>query len=594
MKRKHCGSTDANSSTTETLLKWAENNGAIVSNMRFTDTGASLRGVSAACHISQGKIIASVPEKLILSYTTATASSVGTIINSFLLASPAETQLLESKGDPFARQVFTLSCYLAHEQFHVESSFWQPYLESLPSDFNLPISWPLLELNALLSGTNLHFIVQERQTMLREWTDLANRALAPTQFTMDQILWAYSAISSRSFPRHVSRSQFDLTNELQVLGSGLEVSELCLYPILDMMNHKYGQEIVWESSKETGIRFLAASDIRENDELWNNYGSKGNELLLANYGFVLPANASDHAQITLNIHERDPLYNVRKGAFESLGLTRVHRLFSEAPQLDAALLNAVKVLVGSEAEVMRMKLGKEDLGKKVAVSSVMALYALVQGSLDKMESGCILMEAFECSTPVQVERRNACREYRNGQHAIFKNALESCISKLKILVGMDSPETRQYPTLITNHSPLLRKCGVMDAVDELLQLPEAEEIFDPETMLALNLVYECHLGEESQFSDFFMKLEKTQLDAAVIMGEAASEVQEYYNDAIAPFLEQSDFFSCDCFSASRFLWASSVVETHGVTFHDKRVVSAMGLDFAAESFPDGVLFGVVY
>ncbi|KAJ3236450.1 hypothetical protein HDU81_010745 [Chytriomyces hyalinus] len=594
MKRKHCGSTHGNRSTTETLLNWAENNGAVVSNMRFTDTGLSPRGVSAKCAIPQGNLIASIPEKIILSSATITASPAGTKLNSFLLASAAETQLLESKGDPFARQVFTLSCFLAHEHFHAKSSFWQPYLESLPTDFNLPISWPLIESNAFLSGTNLHFIVQERQALIREWTDLANRALAPTKFTVDQILWAYSAISSRSFPRHASRSQFDSINELEVLGKGLEVSEICLYPILDMMNHKYGQEIIWETSKETGVKFLAASDIHENDELWNNYGSKGNELLLANYGFVLPSNPSDHAQITLNIHERDPLYAVRKDAFESLGLTRVHRLFSEAPQLDTALLRAVKVLVGSEAEVMRMKLGKEDLGKKVSVSAVMALYALVQGALDKLESGSAAMDAFECSSAVQNERKNVCREYRNGQHTIFKSALQSCISTLKSLIGMDIPETQQYPKLITNQSPLLKKNGVMDAVDELLQLPDAQEIFDPETVLALNLVYECHLGKDSEFSEFFTNLEKAQLDAVEIMGEAASEVQEYYDDAIAPFLEHSDFFSSDCFSASRFLWASSVVETYGVTFHDKRVVSAMGLDVAAELSPDGVLFGVMY
>jgi len=85
-----------------------------------------------------------------------------------------------------------------------------------------------------------------------------------------------------------------------------------LIPLMDMIDHKNAHPVQWESvynpsTQTRSIRFRSCVNIKEGDELYNNYGPKGNLELLATYGFAIPNNVLDSVEgIVLGISIPNP------------------------------------------------------------------------------------------------------------------------------------------------------------------------------------------------------------------------------------------------------------------------------------------------
>jgi len=71
----------------------------------------------------------------------------------------------------------------------------------------------------------------------------------------------------------------------------------CLLPLFDLLNHRSSQAITWEASNDC-IVFTAQQDIAVGDEVFNNYGSRGNEQLLFYYGFAEAENSDRRDTLT--------------------------------------------------------------------------------------------------------------------------------------------------------------------------------------------------------------------------------------------------------------------------------------------------------
>ena len=93
-----------------------------------------------------------------------------------------------------------------------------------------------------------------------------------------------------------------------------------LIPLMDMIDHKNAHPVQWESvynpsTQTRSIRFRSCVNIKEGDELYNNYGPKGNLELLATYGFAIHNNVLDSVEgIVLGISipkSKDELETVR-------------------------------------------------------------------------------------------------------------------------------------------------------------------------------------------------------------------------------------------------------------------------------------------
>lgn len=85
-----------------------------------------------------------------------------------------------------------------------------------------------------------------------------------------------------------------------------------LIPLLDMIDHKNAHPVQWESvynptTQTRSIRFRSCVQVKEGDELYNNYGPKGNLELLATYGFAVSNNVLDSVEgIVLGISIPNP------------------------------------------------------------------------------------------------------------------------------------------------------------------------------------------------------------------------------------------------------------------------------------------------
>ena len=74
-----------------------------------------------------------------------------------------------------------------------------------------------------------------------------------------------------------------------------------LIPLMDMIDHKNAHPVQWESvynssTQTRSIRFRSCVEVKEGDDLYNNYGPKGNLELLATYGFAITNNLLDSVE----------------------------------------------------------------------------------------------------------------------------------------------------------------------------------------------------------------------------------------------------------------------------------------------------------
>ncbi|CAL9734279.1 ribosomal lysine N-methyltransferase 1 [Monosporozyma servazzii] len=202
-----------------------------------------------------------------------------------------------------------------------------PYLNALPKVVDSPIVWNPKEI-ALLDNTNLSNSLRERlYTIFKQWYDMIqeNETLKSLeseiihdielyqqwdQLTMEHVydgiivktvelnpthwcsfssfLWSHLIFTSRAFPEYV------------INAGNCEESAIMLLPIIDLLNHDYTSKVEWATDNtHSFILSLLNDDIKKGDELFNNYGAKGNEEILNGYGFVLENNICD--SVTLKI-----------------------------------------------------------------------------------------------------------------------------------------------------------------------------------------------------------------------------------------------------------------------------------------------------
>ena len=125
-----------------------------------------------------------------------------------------------------------LSSFLAHERFINKSSFWKPYLSSLPPTFKniLPVEWSDSDIESL-KGSPIYHIIKDRIKLLHDTVEFVGLVLSKFPLPdgvewnveFSDIAWACGVISSRAFPRKNEEN---------------DSTELCLYPVLDMVSSR--------------------------------------------------------------------------------------------------------------------------------------------------------------------------------------------------------------------------------------------------------------------------------------------------------------------------------------------------------------------
>jgi histone-lysine N-methyltransferase SETD3 len=211
-------------------------------------------------------------------------------------------RLLEAHAPTDEERVY-LAAFLLQEKERGESSFWKPFLDSLPKSFPcLPFFYDERELS-LLKGSFAPRLV----TLLREWIEaqyahLCQHVPGFARFTFDAFMWAHFAVVTRTF---------------SVLRSGTE--KACLVPLADMINDGRPWDVQWAMPDEgTHFELKSKAAVAMGQELRTSYGRKGNLHLLVQYGFVHEENPYDDVMLFLGLPLEDPLAAQKQ---QLLGLT---------------------------------------------------------------------------------------------------------------------------------------------------------------------------------------------------------------------------------------------------------------------------------
>ncbi|KAL1627611.1 hypothetical protein SLS56_006332 [Neofusicoccum ribis] len=221
-----------------------------------------------------------------------------------LLTCPLELQLSYRQApDPIQGQLpehVLSNIALVRERLRGEESLWAPYIRCLPTSEQLctPVFFAeemtqeaineRLNDTAWLLGTNLDKAWRPRKEQWEEDWENAVRAMEkqsiPTEsYTWDLYRWAATIFTSRSF---ISDPGLSKDNS----------SYAVLLPVIDLLNHRFPAKVNWFFDSGN-FQFRTEEPLIKDQEIFNNYGGKGNEELLNGYGFCIRGNQCDEVAI---------------------------------------------------------------------------------------------------------------------------------------------------------------------------------------------------------------------------------------------------------------------------------------------------------
>ncbi|GLJ51840.1 hypothetical protein SUGI_1101270 [Cryptomeria japonica] len=204
-------------------------------------------------------------------------------------------------GEHVAEELWTLrlGLKLLGERAKV-GSFWWPYISNLPQAFNVPIFFSREEIGNLQYIPLIHQ-VNKRCKLLLGFEAVVKSVIenlvseqhpfGGQDVDAAALGWAMSAVSTRAFRLHG-----------HVMSDGKRGSTPMLLPLIDMCNHDFhaNARIVQEAdsgSDRTLVKVVAEEKIEEGESILLNYGSLTNDLLLLDYGFIVPENQHDYVEL---------------------------------------------------------------------------------------------------------------------------------------------------------------------------------------------------------------------------------------------------------------------------------------------------------
>jgi hypothetical protein len=486
------------------LFSWAKTEGARFDKIEIVSTQndkkESNRTAKTLEDINAKQEICFIPKKLLLSESVAKNSKVGKCILKHMNENIYKE--IDNEKYPHCVDVICMAAFMVNEHL-AQKSFWAPYLNILPESFNMPVFWDVKEIKNLLDGTFLKHMTLERLKWLKRIVEIIQNIDHCDKISFELFLWAYGSITSRAFPKTVSTKNEPEPNK----EDWITITEICLYPVLDMFNHHKDCKIVWLMQSE-GVSFISHNGISSGAEVNNNYGPKGNENLLSNYGFVLENNTEDYVKIAVGIQDQDPLVETRRQIIKDLSLEKFHMLFMDDVKISEKLLMTTQVMVSNKSELGTIRKlitqnENHDLKKLVCENNTnrnifvcfQTLYRLLKDKLNLANKGEKRMKKYKDKTYPEIY--HLAKVYRQGQQSILKHSLETIESSISNLFGIQSLKLLH-----------LQSDGI-DAV--FLGFLQGIEELDEDTMLSFVLIHESSRIE----SPFYEQLDAIKAEPSV-------------------------------------------------------------------------------
>lgn len=249
------------------FFKWLDSKKAFYPKLELINKDG-YRTVISKNTISNKEKIMEIPLDLIITYKKAMNSPLNRKLKG----------LLECEHTIF-------SIFLLEEKEIGDKSYWRPYIDILPPNFNNMAIYFDNSLLELLKGTlALEKIIGRRQHLKSDYDKLC--MFEPTfgeRFTFDDFVWGRLVTITRIFGFSIG---------------GHKTSGLV--PLADMLNHKNPDrntsetETSWEfDDQSTSFSIVSNRNIKTGREIYDSYGFKCNSRFFVNYGFTVENNDDD-------------------------------------------------------------------------------------------------------------------------------------------------------------------------------------------------------------------------------------------------------------------------------------------------------------
>ena len=333
---KHAVSTTDSGEKLQNLLTWLKSCGTKgLEDGRFNfigsdgQCGGSLGGF-AAMDYAVGDLLFAIPLSCILSLSNSRNSKITNLVR----------DAAKAFGEPalVTSELLIWLCMIQH--LDDSSSHFNTFLQSLDSDSPSPLSWPK-ELAAALLGTNMSTMtspftsVQKHSEFLNEtrrWAQETNidcSFLSPEKYNVTSLIWARGHYLARRYPGkfsiNINTQSSDGTEDSE--SNNIEEDTIskddgrepgmmnlgALVPLLDILNHDPEREWLTFKVLDGFLHVTCNYPVAKGSELYSNYGSLSNEMLLHAYGFCLEKNDDDAVTLQLMGVGVDPVNNNTTG-----------------------------------------------------------------------------------------------------------------------------------------------------------------------------------------------------------------------------------------------------------------------------------------
>lgn len=177
-----------------------------------------------------------------------------------------------------------ISIYMLEQMKSKKNTFWQPYIDVIPEDFqDIPIFWSDNEVKEL-QGDALKRYNRRRDTLKNDYDTICEKCPAfKDMANLEEFMWARTAVITRTFGLKVNGQK--ITSNLPI----------------DFVMHANQPDTTWGYDQAKGCYHITAvREIPKDKFLTITYGKKANARFLVNYGFCLPVNSRNKGHISFD------------------------------------------------------------------------------------------------------------------------------------------------------------------------------------------------------------------------------------------------------------------------------------------------------
>jgi histone-lysine N-methyltransferase SETD3 len=308
------------------LADWLIQRGAAFPAVAVEHDAAGSRLLRAVADIAAGQVVVRVPRRLFITPELARTSPIGRRIFAADLDIPTSHAFL--------------AAYLLHEKQRPASPL-RPYLDSLPKAFpTAPLFFRREQLAALQGTLALAKLVRRKAVLFHDYKALRGAVPAFAETSLRDYFWARTVVVTRVFG-------------VTLGGAATEA----LVPMADMMNHRRPPDVEWAYHEaEDAFLMTAVHDVAKGKEVHDSYGRKSNGRFFVHYGFAVPHNPDDEAEVRLALAREDPLFLAKSRMLRHTGGTEhVFRVCGRSrDEHSVRMFSFLRAACAREAEMARV------------------------------------------------------------------------------------------------------------------------------------------------------------------------------------------------------------------------------------------------